>query len=256
MIRIENLSVSYGTYQALKNIALSARPGEVLSLIGANGSGKSSLLKAIAGLIDSKGSITLPQREGRAPRFGYMPQDIGAKAVLSVVETVLLGRLERLGRRVGADDLSAVSAALERLGITHLAGRALGELSGGQRQLVFLAQALVGEPDILLLDEPISALDIRNQFEVMETVRTLTHERGLVTLAVLHDLNIAARFSDQLAILHAGQLLAHAPTREALTAANLSRAFGVEAAIGEGAQGHLLVEPLRSLPREEMTALT
>lgn len=247
MLTVENLSVRYGRIEALSGVDLTARPGEILALIGANGSGKSSFLKAVAGLVPRGGAVIPPLREGAPARLGYMPQDIAGRAALSVVETVLLGRLKRLGYRVGRGDLETVEAALERLGITRLANRQLVELSGGQRQLVFLAQAMVGDPHLLCLDEPISALDIRNQLQVMDTVRSLTRERHLVTLAVLHDLNIAARYADRIAILRDGKLLICAPAQEALSPAILRQAFAIETARSAGAEGHVLIEALRAV---------
>ncbi len=245
MLKAEGLGVRYGRLIALSDVDLIARPGEILAVIGANGSGKSSLLKALAGFVPSSGSITLEALNGTAPHIGYMPQDIGARAALSVVETVLLGRLKQLHYRVGEADLAAAGSALERLGIAHLATRPLGALSGGQRQLVFLAQVMAGDPRFLFLDEPVSALDIRNQLQVMETVRSLTREHRLTTLTILHDLNLAARFADRIAILKEGRLLACAAPREALLQKNLEQAFSIEAALGEGVEGHMLIEALR-----------
>jgi iron complex transport system ATP-binding protein len=127
---------------------------------------------------------------------------------LTVLEVVLLGRLGQLRLRMQPADLDAVRTVLQSLDIAALAGRYLAELSGGQRQMVFLAQALVAQPRLLLLDEPISALDVHHQLTVLERVRQLTRGQGLTTLLVLHDLQAAARYCDDLLLLRQGTVAA------------------------------------------------
>jgi iron complex transport system ATP-binding protein len=246
-LTIEGLGVSYGATRAIEGVSLAAEPGEALAVIGPNGSGKSSLVKAVAGLLRHDGQVAFDGSARRPPRIGYMPQDIGGRAALTVLETVLLGRLGRLGLRVGAADLAAVEAVLADLDLTALASRYLGELSGGQRQLVFLAQALACEPTLLLLDEPISALDIRHQLQVMEIVLRLTKARNLTTLIVLHDLNIAARFADAVAVMRRGRLVRHGRPPRVIDAAMVASVFEVEAALSSAHDGRLIVTPLRAL---------
>lgn len=246
MLSIEDLSVRYGGTTALAGLGLSANPGELLGVIGPNGSGKSSLVKAVAGLVPHGGRIVRGAADGAA-RIGYMPQDTSTRAALTVLEAVLLGRLGRLWLRVKPDDLAMAHAVLEELDLGRLAGRYLGELSGGQRQLVFLAQALAAEPTLLLLDEPISALDIRHQLGVMETVRRLTHERRLTTVVVLHDLNIAARFADRIAVICAGRLVCHGRPADVIEPDTVATVFGVEAAMSAAPDGSLVVTPLRAV---------
>jgi iron complex transport system ATP-binding protein len=226
-ITIENLSVRYGRHVALSDVTLSAGPGEVLGVIGPNGSGKSSLVKAIAGVAPCSGTLLFDGRPERPRAVGYMPQDNGARTALTVLEAVLLGRLGQLGLHVSATDLDAAENVLQDVGMIQHARRDLATLSGGQRQLVFLAQALVAHPPMLLLDEPLSALDIRHQLEVMELVTRLTHKRGLTTIIVLHDLTMAARATNRLAVLHGGKLLAAGATRTTMTSATIERAFQV-----------------------------
>lgn len=246
-VTVDGLSVRYGVTDVVKHLDLVAESGEVLAVLGPNGSGKSSLVKAIAGVVEHGGAIAFDGLSTRPERIGYMPQDIGARTALTVLETVLLGRLGRLGLRVGPADLEAVETILDELGLIPLASRYLGELSGGQRQLVFLAQALASEPKLLLLDEPISALDIRHQLEVMEIVLRMTRERQLTTLVVLHDLNLAARFADAVAVMMQGRIVCQGTPNEVIEVPMVRRVFGVEAALSSARDGRLIVTPLRAL---------
>lgn len=228
MVELQNMSVRYGACEALRGVSLVVRPGEVLGVVGPNGSGKSSLIKAVAGGLRFQGAVRFHGVAGHRPAIGYMPQDIGAISGLTVLETVLLGRLGQLRLHVQPADLQTVDRMLGQLGLQSLAGRYLNELSGGQRQMVFLAQALVGEPAVLLLDEPISALDISHQIEVLDTVRALTHARQLCTLVVLHDLNAAMRHTDRVALMSQGELVACGEPVEVLTEAGIAQVFGVQ----------------------------
>lgn len=239
------VTVRYGRREAVRGVSLVAEPGRVLAVIGANGSGKTSLLRAAAGLVPHGGGLTW-DGAATAPSgaVGYMPQDNAARAALSVFEVVLLGRLRSLAWRVVAADLAAAEAAMAEVGIAGFADRPIGELSGGQRQLAFLAQVLAGDPRVLLLDEPTSALDISHQLQVLGLLRAATLRRGLTTIAVLHDLNAAARFADEVAVMRDGALIGLGPPGAVLTAALLRDAFNVEAAISLGPDDRPLVVPL------------
>jgi iron complex transport system ATP-binding protein len=244
-LSVEDLSVRYGARLALDSVRLDARGGEVVALIGPNGSGKSTLLRAIAGLQRHAGGVAL---DGAArDAIGFLPQDNGARAALTVLETVLLGRRRALGWRVPAAELARAGEVLRRLGIAALAERLLGELSGGQRQMVFLAQLLAAEPRVLLLDEPTSALDIRHALSLLALVRELTRGRGLVTIIAIHDLNAAARFADRVALLCEGRLLADGRPDRVLTEATIARAYGVHAHVHAAPDGHIAISPSRAI---------
>jgi iron complex transport system ATP-binding protein len=236
----ENVTIRYGARVAVRDVSLAAQSGEVLALLGANGSGKSSLVRALAGVQAHEGRID------RVGAIGYMTQDTGTRVALTAFEVVLLGRMRSLAFRVGRQDLAAAEAAMREIGIAGLASRRMGELSGGQRQMVFLAQVLAGEPRILLLDEPTSALDIAHQLHVLDLLRAATAARGLTTVAVLHDLNAAARFADRIAVLRDGALIGCGAPRDVLTPSVLREAFAVHAAIDAGSDGHPVVLPLRA----------
>ncbi|GAB4218052.1 MAG: ABC transporter ATP-binding protein [Rhodoferax sp.] len=246
-VALENLSVAYGPRQVLHGVSLQAGAGRVLGIVGPNGSGKSSLIKAVAGLLPVSGSVHFAGRAERPQSIGYMPQDLQVPAALTVLEVALLGRIKQLRLKVQPDDLTAVREVLHLLGIEALAGRDVSELSGGQRQMAFLAQALVSHPAVLLLDEPISALDICHQLQVLEVVRDMTRARSLTTLIVLHDLNAAARFCDDVALLQNGHLLASGTPAQVLTVAHIAQAFGVQTESLRCSDSTVVLVPMRAL---------
>jgi len=186
---------------------------------------------------------------GPTTAIGYMPQDTASRAVLTAFEVVLLGRMRSLSFRVAQPDLEAAEAAMAEVGVADLASRRIGTLSGGQRQLVFIAQVLAGNPRALLLDEPTSALDIAHQLAVLALLRDITRRRGLTTIAVLHDLNAAARFADRLALLQGGRLVGIGRPDDILTEERMRHTFDVEVAIDAGSDGHPMVLPLRAVAR-------
>jgi iron complex transport system ATP-binding protein len=244
-LTLDRVSVRYGRHAAVTEVSLAARRGEVVALIGPNGSGKSTLLRAIAGLVRHQGAVRLPP--DAAGRVGFMPQETGSGAALDVTQAVLLGRLRTLPLAVSRQEVEAAEALLARLGIDHLAARRLDRLSGGQRQLVYLAQALAGEPRVLLLDEPTSALDLRHALGMLALVRELTQRDGLITLVAIHDLNAAARVADHIAVLRDGRLAVAGRPRETLTPALIAAIYGVEAEVGEARDGAPCILPLRAL---------
>lgn len=246
-LQAEDVGVRYGSRIAVAGVRLVARPGEMMAILGANGSGKSSLLRALAGVQAHSGRVLWDGVAAPSGSIGYMPQDSGSRVALTAFEVVLLGRLRSLSLRVGSADLEAAEAAMAEIGVADLARRRIGELSGGQRQMVLLAQVLAGDPRVLLLDEPTSALDIAHQLHVLELLRTATRTRGLTTIAVLHDLNAAARFADRLAMMHDGRMVGSGTPSDILCPAVLQPAFAVTVAVDHGSDGHPVVLPLRAI---------
>lgn len=233
MPRIHSLSVRIDGRDILHNIAFdSAGAGKVTALIGPNGSGKSTLLKALAGLVSWQGSV---QQSDGSPYpaashcvhdfIGYLPQDCASSSRLSALETVILGANGRLGWRVPEPILFEAAALLAEMGLQDQANRSLATLSGGQRQMVFLAQVLMRQPRLLLLDEPVSALDLRHQRHVLELINDITRRRNLHTVIVLHDMNAALRHASHAVLLTAGRVLASGPSAKVLTPPQLSQAF-------------------------------
>jgi iron complex transport system ATP-binding protein len=255
-LHIHDLSVHYGKRRVLAGLDAGPLPrGQITALLGPNGSGKSTLLRTLAGLTKADGgslsldgeTLALSAVSARSHSVVYLPQALPAGVRLQVLESVLVAA--RATRRHGgaaprshgphhANDLEHAHAVLQRLGIDALAARSLDELSGGQRQLVGIAQALVREPQVLLLDEPLSALDLNHQFHVMQVLREVTRERGIVTVVVLHDINVAMRACDRAMLLHDGRIVHFGPPPAVITAASLARVFGVLARIEPCSRGH------------------
>lgn len=243
-LSLDRLSARYGRRQILSEISTPTfAGGQVVALLGPNAAGKSTLFRRILGLIDGDGSVRIDGALTERP-LAYMPQDTGANAVLTVYESVLLARMQGRSLKVQAEDMAEVDRALDDLGIAALGERDIGDLSGGQRQLVGAAQALVRDPEILLLDEPTSALDLHRQIQLLSILRRLARERGMLVIAALHDLGQALRFTDQAMVLENGALVACGPTEEVVTPELLHRVYRVAARIERCSRGEpqLIVE--------------
>jgi len=167
-----------------------------------------------------------------------------------VLEVVLLGRLQSLGMRIGDDIREQAIAALRRFHLEALQDRPIGAISGGQRQLVFLAQSLFRAPKVLLLDEPTAALDLRHQLIVLDRIRATCADSGMIAMAAMHDLSLAARFADRIVFLNGGMICADGAPDKVLNPAILQQVYGVEAEVQQGQSGVLHVSPVRALQRE------
>lgn len=216
-------------------------PGRVTALIGHNGSGKSTLLKILARQHRPSGGQVL--FEGRslaewsqralARRIGYLPQHMPPASGLLVRELVALGRYPWHGAlgAFRAEDARKVEEALALTDTSRFADRLVDSLSGGERQRVWLAMLIAQDAGCLLLDEPISALDVAHQVEVLALVRRLSRERGIGVVAVLHDVNMAARFSDDIVALHGGRLIDRGAPADLMTPERLDAIYGVPMAV-------------------------
>ncbi|WP_235934878.1 ABC transporter ATP-binding protein [Candidatus Laterigemmans baculatus] len=231
----------------MRDIQIALKPG-ITAIIGPNAAGKSTLLRCLSGLLKPQGQVWLDNRDIRslpssvlASAVAYLPQDFSPRAVLTVFETVLLGRLHRLGLRLTPENTGAVESLLEELHLTDIASRYINELSGGQAQMVALAQTLAREPQILMLDEPTSNLDLRRQFEVGSLIRELTDARGLSTAIALHDLSLAARFADTVYVLQDGRVHCSGEPTAVLTEQMIATVYGVESRVSVGGLGRPLV---------------
>ncbi|AVJ28263.1 ABC transporter ATP-binding protein [Achromobacter spanius] len=243
---IQALSAGYGGRAVLRNASAGPMPeGAVTALLGPNGSGKSTLLKTLAGLHPvMQGAIWLDGEDlanaspaRRAECAMYMPQALPKGVHMTVFESVLVAARSGRHGQPGHALMENAMAVINELGIAPLASRHLDELSGGQKQLASLAQALVRRPRLLLLDEPLSALDLNYQFHVMDVLRRQTRMHRLITLVVLHDLNIALRHADHALLLHAGEIEAEGLPGDVVTPDTLRRVYRVRARVEHCPQG-------------------
>ncbi|WKD32113.1 ABC transporter ATP-binding protein [Streptomyces xanthophaeus] len=254
-ITAEDLSWSASGTPVVRGVGLDIAPGETVGLLGPNGSGKSSLLRCLAGLrVPDTGTVRYDGRPIRtwsarriARHIAFVEQDSGFDTDLRVADVVGLGRTPFRDRLRGPDatDRAVVAAALDRVGLTALAGRSWKGLSGGERQRAHIARALAQQPYGLLLDEPTNHLDVKHQWELME----LLAGTGQTVLVALHDLTLAARHCDRLLLMHQGRLVASGSPAAVLTAERLAQIFEVDAELATDALGRHSVSyrgPLRA----------
>ena len=213
ILRVDDMAFRYASTPVLDGVGFCVAPGEFMAVLGNNGAGKSTLLKCINRILrPSYGSVLLDEADVRrlkgmelAKQVGYVPQRTEASR-MTVYDTVLLGRRPHIEWDAGRRDYEVTERVIERLGLGHIALRTIDELSGGELQKTAIARALAQEPRVLLLDEPTSSLDLRNQLDVLQTVRRITREEGVAVVAVMHDLNLALRFADRFCFLSEGRV--------------------------------------------------
>ncbi len=235
-IKIENIYAGYRGNEILHGVSFELKPADFVGLLGPNGSGKTTLLRVISRALkpnvggvylDSRNIYTIPTSEF-ARKVAVVPQDTIVAFDFSVLEIVLMGRSPRLGRFAieGRKDVEKALESLAATGTEHLRDRPITALSGGERQRVMIARALAQEPELLFLDEPTSHLDISYTFEIMDLIRKLNKERGITTLAVLHDLNIASQYCERLMLFGKGKIQAEGTAHEVITADNIRQVYG------------------------------
>lgn len=244
MLQIEDMSVSYGRSEVLRSVSADFPAGGLTALIGPNGTGKSTLLKAIAGLVPSTGRVLLNDAAVGQGAVAYMPQDTSQKSALTVLEVILLGKVNSLALRLDPKLITDAADLLAAFDLAALRDRTLDRLSGGQRQMVYLLQSLFRRPAVLLLDEPTAALDLKHQLFVLDTIRAYCREHGIVAVAAVHDLTLAARFSDRILCLHGGRVHADGIPEAVLTSEMIRSVYAVEAEVLHSSAGHLSVIPL------------
>ena len=249
-LRAEGLRFAYGSRRIFDNIDVGpVESGKLTALIGPNASGKSTLFRLIAGLLRSEaGSVKLGETDladlstqARLQRVCFMPQFFTANAALTVFDVVMMAHKQLKGWRVSEADMIAVGTALEDAGIGHLAAAYVSELSGGQAQMVSVAQALIRNSDVYLFDEPTSALDLRHQLEVLEQIRSAVVTRKAIGIVALHDLNLAARFADHLILLGNGRILAQGSPDTVLRRQEIADTYGVAIETSTGPRKEVVV---------------
>ena len=246
--------MGYGSGPVLEDVDLEVASNEWLVLIGPNGAGKSTLLNVIAGLLPCNGEVDLGLGEVRTRRHyarlvALVPQSPQLPPALTVSEYVLLGRSPHIAYfgTEGRTDIEVVARTVERLDLVEFAGRSLGELSGGEQQRVVLARAIAQEPRILLLDEPTSALDIGHQLATLDLIGSMREDRPMTIISAMHDLTLAARYADRLALVANHTISAIGEPAQVLTTANVQTHYSADVRV-VSVDDHLVVLPIRSTP--------
>jgi iron complex transport system ATP-binding protein len=260
VLAIANLTAGYTRRRVLESLTLPPiAAGGITALVGPNGAGKSTLLRALAGLLPATGTVTLDGRDllrasptSRARDVAFMPQTLPARVGLTVLESVISAIRAAPVHGLSTDAASVQRRAmlgLERIGLAELALEPLDRLSGGQRQLAGLAQALVRDPALFLLDEPTSSLDLGHQVGVMSLVDELATD-GRIVVVVLHDLTLAVRWARRVVVLHRGAVAADGAPDTAVTAATIADVYGVRARVERCSLGslHVVVDGLAGAP--------
>jgi iron complex transport system ATP-binding protein len=240
-MEMQNVTLTYGQRSVVRELSLHIYPGELLGLVGPNGCGKTSIIKALSHvLIPDAGRILLDGQElGAISRtelarlIGVVPQNPSLPDTFTVFEVAILGRNPHLGLLSGetARDMAVVWQAMEKIGITHLAKRRIGELSGGEKQRVTIARVLAQEPQVILMDEPTANLDIFQQMDILDLITGMCREKNTAGLIAIHDLNIAAQYCTRIIMLKNGQIRAEGMPKEVVTAENVREVFGADTTV-------------------------
>lgn len=259
LLEVRNLSFSYGENRVLEEIDLSIPENELVSVLGINGAGKSTLLKCLNRIITPQtAEIKLKSKDVQeldlveiSKLISYVPQSVRSSFSMDVFDVVLLGRRPYINWRIGERDREVVSETLRFLNLEDFAFRKFNKLSGGERQRIIIAKAIAQEPQLFLLDEPTSDLDLKNQIQVMKKLRSLVSdsESSKSALVAIHDINIAARFSDRIILLSDGKIVADGTPIEVLTSENIAKVFGVTSEISLPTS---VFEPLRVFVKDEI----
>jgi iron complex transport system ATP-binding protein len=253
-LTINKLSFNYTGIEVLKDVELEVGLGEMLSIVGPNGSGKSTLLKCINRIlktkqntvwIDGKDTSKLNLKE-LSKIMGYVPQSSTSTFPFTVFDVVLMGRKPYIHWNLSERDNEIVAEMLDFLGIGELAMRHFNELSGGEQQKVIMARALAQQPQILLLDEPTSSLDIKHQLEILCMLMSLTQSKERSVIVSMHDLNLASRFSDRMIMLKQGKIFACGTPGSVLTEDNIEKVYGIKCKVSNSILGKPQVVPMIS----------
>ncbi|MDD3225808.1 MAG: ABC transporter ATP-binding protein [Clostridium sp.] len=240
-IKIKNLSCTLGNEKILHSIDLKLEKKKFYSIIGPNGSGKTTLLKNISKSLEPlKSTVFIEGADIRdlrnkslAKKLSCVPQNTEINFDFSVMDIVLMGRTPYIKnfQSESSADIEIAKNAMNLTNTWHLKDKNINDLSGGERQLVIIARAIAQETDILLLDEPISNLDIHHQIKILDTIKTLNIEKNITVITVLHDLNLAAQYSDYLILINQGKIQANGLCEDVLTKENIKKVYNMDTCI-------------------------
>lgn len=249
------VAAGYGSRVALRDVSIDVAAGRWLGVIGPNGAGKSTLIRVLSGVVPTSGEvllagrpITTMSRRALARAVAVVPQTPVLPDGMPVIDYVLLGRTPYISYwgTESDHDLAVVRSVMRRLDLDGFEHRLLGELSGGERQRAVLGRALAQDPEVLLLDEPTTALDLGHQQQVLDMVDAMRAERGIAVVSALHDLTLASHYADELVLLDGGVVMAAGPAEAVLTPANLTAHYKADVAILRTEDGGIVVAPRRS----------
>ena len=248
MLSVQDIRVSYNGHVVLQDLGFSVARGQTLAILGPNGVGKTTLLRCINAMLKPQAGAMMLENQDVfrmraneiARRLGYVAQRNEAGR-MTAFDAVLLGRTPHMQWKASKSDMLKTNAALEQLGLSHLALRHTDEMSGGELQKVCVARALVQEPSVLLLDEPTSSLDLKNQLEILRLIRHVVHDHNMTAVMTMHDLNMAFRFSDMFLFLKEGRAFAWGPN-QCLNPDMVKEVYGVPVDILQH-QGQMVVFP-------------
>jgi iron complex transport system ATP-binding protein len=238
-LQIQGIQFDYGSVPILRDVTVGIDKGQILSLVGPNGSGKTTLLRCVNRILKPKtGTVIVGDLDiGKsglkelALYLGYVPQSAPASFPLTVFDTVLLGRKPHVTWKLSERDKDIAFQVLEMMELDSYALRLFNELSGGEKQKVLIARAICQEPKVLLMDEPTSNLDLKHQLEALTLISNLVKERGLSAVLAMHDLNLASRFSNKIAMLKQGVIHSAGDPGSVLTCHNIREVYGVDTEI-------------------------
>ncbi|GFI61393.1 ferric enterobactin transport ATP-binding protein FepC [Clostridiales bacterium] len=249
-LHLDDISVDFGSKKVIDGITADFKGGNMTAIIGRNGVGKTTFIKAIAEIIKHRGKVELTNNgEKLQPRkeIAYVPQLGALNTGLTVFEMILLGLVNNLKWRVTDEQLRMVGNIIDEMNLNSISKQPFNTLSGGQKQLVSMAQSLISRPKVLLLDEPTSALDLRHQLIVMNLAEKYTKEMGAVTIFVVHDLMLASRYGKSLLLLHEGKIKAFDSAECVLKPELLESIYNVEISVERTKGGFLNAIPIRPL---------
>jgi iron complex transport system ATP-binding protein len=254
LLNVDGVECRYGSFKVLEDVNLSVKGGDFVGILGPNGSGKTTLLKSISRILKPyKGTILLNEANiyslksvDVAKQMAVVPQETSIGFNFSALDIVLMGRNPHMKRfqMESEKDMAVARKVMNLTNIWHLAERPINELSGGEKQRVIIARALAQEPKILLLDEPLTHLDIMNQLEIMDLVKELCVKEKLIVLAVFHDFNLAARYCNSAIMLKDRKIFAVGNLAEVLTSENIKSVFNVDAIVKK----HLVTNSMFVIP--------